>query len=85
LATNVGERFDKVDQRFDRVDERVDKLEAPIVELRADFNRMLDLLDAHAKRLDDSLKDLVARDGRVDRLERWIRQIADRTGVRLAE
>jgi predicted nuclease with TOPRIM domain len=65
-----------VDERFDRLEKRVDKLE----EGQA---RLIDTLDHFLKRLDDIEKDNTARDAQLARLERWIEQVARKTGIKL--
>ena len=65
-----------VDERFNRLEARADKLE----EGQA---RLLDTLDHFLKRLDDIEKDNTARDAQLARLERWIEQVAQKTGVKL--
>ncbi len=65
-----------VDERFDRLEKRVDKLEQ-------NLDRLTNTLDAFLKRLDDIETDNTARDAQLARLERWIEQIASKTGVKL--
>lgn len=69
-------RFDQQDVRFDRIEERLDKLEAS-------HNRLLNTIDGFVKRIDDYETEMAARDHKIDRLERWIEQIASKTGVKL--
>ena len=65
-----------VDNRFNELEKRVDKLEAQ-------FERLNDTLHAFLKRLDDIEADNTARDAQLARLERWIEQVAAKTGVKL--
>lgn len=65
-----------VDTRFDRIEKRVDKLEQHL-------DKLTNTLDAFLKRLDDIEADNTARDAQLARLERWIEQIASKTGVKL--
>jgi tetrahydromethanopterin S-methyltransferase subunit B len=65
-----------VDERFDRLEKRVDKLEVQ-------FDRLNNTLNAFLKRLDDVEIDNHARDAQLARLERWIEQVATKTGVKL--
>lgn len=66
----------RVDERFDVLEKRVDKLEVQ-------FDRLNNTLDHFLKRLDDIEADNVARDAQLARLERWIEQVAQKTGVKL--
>lgn len=65
-----------VDERFDQLEKRVNKLETQ-------FDRLNNTLDAFLKRLDDIEADNHARDAQLARLERWIEQVATKTGVKL--
>lgn len=65
-----------VDERFNKVEARLDKLEAS-------HDRLVNTLDAFLKRLDDIEKDNEARNAQYARLERWVQQIADQTGIKL--
>lgn len=65
-----------VDERFNKVETRLEKLESS-------HNRLISTLDAFLKRLDDIEKDNEARDAQYARLERWVQQIADQTGIKL--
>lgn len=72
----IADFAERVDARFNRLEERVDKLE----EGQA---RLIDTLDRFLKRLDDIEADNTARDTQLARLERWIEQVARKTGVKL--
>jgi chromosome segregation ATPase len=65
-----------VDERFDHLEKKVDKLENQ-------FGHLNNTLDTFLKRLDDIETDNHARDAQLARLERWIEQIATKTGVKL--
>ncbi len=65
-----------LDKRFDDVNQRIDALDEKYVHLMV-------TLDAFLKRLDDIEKDNYARDHEIERLKRWIEQIAKQTGVQL--
>ena len=59
-----------------QVDERFNKLEASL-------DKLINTLDGLIKRLDDLETDNVARDAQLARLDRWVHQIANKTGVKL--
>jgi chromosome segregation ATPase len=69
FAQHVDERFNKLENRVDKVEKHLD--------------RLTDTLDVFLKRLDDIETDNTARDAQLARLERWIEQIASKTGVTL--
>jgi len=62
-------RFQALEHRMDLFDEKLDRLTAT--------------LDAFLKRLDDIEKDNLVRDHEIERLKRWVEQIAQKTGIRL--
>jgi hypothetical protein len=65
------------------VDERFTKVEADIAELNTRYDHLLETIDRFLKRLDDLETDNTARDAQLARLERWIEQVAAKTGVKL--
>lgn len=62
--------------RFKSIEERLDKQEVK-------FDKLLNTVDAYAKKADDYMQEMLALGHKVDRLERWIQQIAQSTGVKL--
>ncbi|PJE65695.1 hypothetical protein COU91_00280 [Candidatus Saccharibacteria bacterium CG10_big_fil_rev_8_21_14_0_10_47_8] len=66
-----------------QVDQRFNKIEADIAELNRKYDHLITTLDKFLKRLDDIEADNSARDAQLARLDRWIHQIADKTGVEL--
>jgi predicted nuclease with TOPRIM domain len=76
LSEVIGQFAERVDERFNHLEARVDRLEEQ-------FERLQNTLDRFLKRLDDIEKDNAARDMQIARLERWIEQVAQKTGVRL--
>ncbi len=65
------------------VDERLNKLEDRTKSIDYNLDKLANTLDAFLKRLDDIEIDNTARDAQLARLERWIEQIAAKTGVKL--
>jgi archaellum component FlaC len=77
FANDVNERFDKIEARLDQHDKRFDALDEK-------FNKLLDTIDGLVKRIDDYETELAARDHKIERLERWIEQLASNAGVKLS-
>lgn len=71
LFTYMEKRFNSVDDRFDIQDKKIDELTGAIAELGGQ------LRDYHQEMI------MLAR--KVDRMERWIHEIAKQTGVKLSE
>ncbi len=60
---------EEIDKRFD--------------EVRQDFSNLQTAVDAYAKRADTYFQEMVALSHKVDRHEKWIKQIASKLGVKL--
>ncbi len=58
-------------------------LQLDVSDLKKSHEKLLNTLDAFLKRLDDIEIDNHARDAQLARLERWIEQVAAKTGVKL--
>ncbi len=69
FANQIDERFNKIEERMDAFDQKLEQLTRTI--------------DGFIKRIDNYETEQVARDAEVQRLTRWIQQIAKETGVKL--
>lgn len=70
LFKYLGEEFKKVDHRFDETDKKIDLYANAVV----DF----------AKTSETYMQEMLALGKKVDRLEKWVTQIAEATGVKLS-
>ena len=70
LFKYLGQEFRKVDQRFEETDQKIDGVQSSISGLAADLKTYHE--------------ELLALGHKVDRMERWIHQIAQETGVKLS-
>jgi len=52
-------------------------------EMRNEFSNLYSAIDGYAKRCDDYFKEMVALAHKVDRLEKWIHQIAKKIEMKL--
>lgn len=50
---------------------------------KEDFNKLLSAIDAYAKKADSYFQEMVMLARKVDRLEKWILQIAEKVGIQL--
>ena len=76
ILKNYSELIKYLDQKFTRIDERFDEMKKDFVDLQTS-------VDAYAKRADTYFQEMVALSYKVDRHERWIKQIADKLGIKL--
>ena len=65
----LDQRFAEISQRFESQDEKIDRLAGAV--------------DAYSKQVEIYYQESLVRDAQVDRLERWIEQVARKTGVKL--
>lgn len=84
IANKAVDDLSQIIQSFaQNVDERFDKLESEVADLNNKYDHLINTLDAFLKRLDNIEADNTARDAQLARLERWIEQVAAKTGVKL--
>lgn len=70
FANDVQRKFEEHDDEFRKLNQKYDHL--------------LNTIDGFIGRIDRYETELAARDHKIDRLERWIEQIANKTGVSLS-
>ncbi len=84
LTVALNEGFDNVYKKLTKhFDVRFDRLELDISKINEKYEHLIVTLDSFLKRLDDIEVDNAARDAQLARLERWIEQVASKTGVKL--
>jgi len=94
LALMMGRGFNEVDKRFvevhekmdrgfQQVDARLDHVDNQIAGLKKDFNDLQTAVDGYAKKADTYFQEMVMLAHKVDRMERWILQLAEKMGVQL--
>ena len=69
LVKYLNDKFIHIDERFD--------------EVKKDFVDLQTSVDGYAKRADTYFQEMVALSHKVDRHEKWIKQIADKLGIKL--
>jgi len=69
LVQYLDEKFIRVDQRFD--------------EVKKDFVDLQTSVDAYAKKADTYFQEMMMLAHEVDRHEKWIKQIAEKLGIKL--
>jgi len=80
----VDQQFSKVDQRFIDVDERLERLEENKAD-KSDINNLMTAIDSYAKKADAYFQEMLMLAHKVDRLEKWIHQIAEKVGIKLMD
>jgi len=88
LIEYLDEKFGKVDERFQRLFDvfaTKDDLKEATEKLatKEDVNNLLTSIDAYAKKADTYFQEMVMLAHKVERHEKWIRQIAEKLGIKL--
>ena len=86
-----NEVHEKMDKGFLEVDEKikyivsvmVTKEEISELPTKDDFNNLLTSVDEYAKKADTYFQEMVVTAHKMDRMERWILQLAEKAGVQL--
>ncbi|HMS23556.1 MAG TPA: hypothetical protein PKB09_02000 [Candidatus Saccharibacteria bacterium] len=65
------------------VDNRFNKIEEDIADLKRSHDRLVNTIDGFIGRIDKYETELAARDHKIDRLEKWIEQLAKKTNTKL--
>ena len=78
MNQDFSELVKYLDEKFIRIDKRFD-------EMKEDFVNLQTSVDAYAKKADTYFQEMVMLAHKVDKLERWIHQIANKVGIKLEE
>lgn len=81
LAKQTSKIADIMQGFMIQVDQRFNKVEQDIADLKKSHDRLLNTIDGFIDRIDKYETELAARDAKIDRLERWIQEIAKKTNV----
>lgn len=79
----IDERLESIDGRFEHIDERFGRVDEDIAELKRNFNTLQTAVDGYAKKADTYFQEMVMLAHKVDRMERWILQLAKKAGIQL--
>ena len=80
IKNNGGIKLEIILREILRIEKQ---MEAGFADLHQGFNQLQGSVDAYAKKADTYFQEMVMLAHKVDRLEKWIHQIAEKTGVRL--
>lgn len=97
--TKIDERFSEIDGRLIKIDERFSETDKKLLIVsnrlsniesildekadKEDFNNLLTSIDAYAKKADTYFQEMVMLARKVDRMEKWLHQVADKIGIKL--
>lgn len=82
---DVNKRFDKIENSVISLDKRLAGVEDKVQNMPTmdDFRQLQNSVDAYAAKADKFFMEMVALAHKVDRLERWIQEIAEKVGIKL--
>ena len=70
--------FKYMQSEFNKINSRLEETAT-----KEELDRLTSAVDAYAKKVDDYTQEMLMLAHKVDRLEKWITQIAAKTGVKL--
>ncbi len=83
----MAKKVIKEDKRLDLILREIfrieRKMDSGFSESKTDFRKMQNALDAYATKADTYFQEMLMLSHKVNRLEKWILQIAEKTGVHL--
>jgi hypothetical protein len=71
-----GELIEYLDDKFSKADGRLENLEKGFLDLQTS-------IDAYAKKADTYFQEMVLMSHKMERLEKWLHQVADKVGIKL--
>lgn len=78
MNKDLSELIKYLDEKFTRIDKRFD-------EVKDDFVSLQTSVDTYAKKADAYFQEMVMLAHKVDKLEKWIHQIAEKVGIKLEQ
>ena len=76
MNQDFSELVKYLDQKFIRIDKRFD-------EVKGDFVNLQTSVDAYAKKADTYFQEMVMLAHKVDKLEKWVHELAEKVGIKL--
>lgn len=80
----IDKSFSAVNEMFFSIDHKFTNFENEIGELRKDFQQLQTAVDGYAHKADAYFQEMIMLSHKVDRLEKWILQIAEKTDIHLS-
>ena len=84
LIEYLDQKFGKIDQEFIEVNDKLGKLEENKAD-KSDIDNLMNAIDAYAQKADTYFQEMVMLAHKVDKLDKWIHQIAERVGIKLED
>jgi len=84
MNKDFSELIQYLDKKFNNIDSKLDNLQESKAD-KSDFNNLMNAVDNYAKKADTFFQEMVMLAHKVDKLEKWIHQIAQKVGIKLEE
>ena len=81
LMSALSKFSDGVDVRFSKIETKLESHDEEFRKINAKYDHLVNSIDGFISRIDTYVTELAARDHKIARLERWIEDIAKKTGV----
>ena len=78
MEKEISELIEYLDQKFTKIESAL-----AVKADKADIQNLLDAIDGYAQKADTFFQEMVMLSHKVDRHEKWIREIAKKLGVEL--
>ncbi|MFH1780774.1 MAG: hypothetical protein ABH841_02120 [Candidatus Nealsonbacteria bacterium] len=82
MDKDFSEIIEYLDKKFSSIDEKLDNLQENKAD-KSDVRDLINAVDAYAKKADTYFQEMVMLSHKVDRLEKWIQEIAEKVGLKL--
>ncbi len=84
MNQDFSELIQYLDKRFSNVEEKLSSLQEKKAD-KSDVHDLMDAVDAYAKKADTYFQEMVMLSRKVDRMEKWIHQIAEKVKIKLED
>lgn len=83
MTNDYKELIEYLDTKFTHIDEKFTHIDKQFSDVRTDFNDLQIAVDGYAKKADIYFQEMLVLARRIDRMEKWMKEIADKVGVKL--
>jgi uncharacterized coiled-coil DUF342 family protein len=84
MNQDFSELIEYLDKKFSNVEENLISLQEKKAD-KSDVHELMNAIDAYAKKADTYFQEMVMLSHKVDRMEKWIHQIAGKVGIKLED
>ncbi len=89
MNKDFSELIEYLDQKFTKLSEEIAQLRGEVGDIKermatkVEIDKLLDAIDAYMKQGENYRQEMVMLAHKVDRHEKWIKQIAEKLGIKL--